>query len=158
MGLPNDAVDEHMDCLFGKERADGRPGGLSQGEAVLVRVLRTFGGVLPRAMTIRDHHALFEAAADLIEFIPPRLGAPTAAQPGSREKIELLRLRLLRGEVLFHPDDVTALDERDDAREFRPSNEDVCLICGGRIVSRRGRRRLWCGDRCRRVAIRQLAG
>lgn len=38
-------------------------------------------------------------------FTPRRCSKPTDCSPGSLEKIEVLRLRVLAGEELFHEDD-----------------------------------------------------
>jgi len=139
----------------------GRPGGLSQGEAVLARLVRLYGGVLPRAMTIRDHHALFGAAADLIEFVPQGLPEPTQAPPGSAEKIAVLRARLAAGLELWHPDDLVidsplAAFEAALARPAPlPSDPDwpvVCAYCGRRIINRLKRR--YCSRACMNRARR----
>lgn len=43
------------------------------------------------------------------DFVPWRQSTPTDARPGSPEKIEVLRQRVLRGEPLFHPRDAQVL-------------------------------------------------
>lgn len=40
---------------------------------------------------------------------PPLAAEPTAASPGSREKIEVMRARAERGEAVFHPQDARVI-------------------------------------------------
>jgi hypothetical protein len=42
-----------------------------------------------------------------MDFEPARIPEPTDAPPGSKAKIEVMRRRLLAGEHLRHPDDVS---------------------------------------------------
>jgi hypothetical protein len=43
-------------------------------------------------------------------FEPALLGRPTKAQPGTHEKLAVLRRRVLCGVELFHPEDKTCFD------------------------------------------------
>ena len=51
---------------------------------------------------------LFETITELghdLDFEPLLIPTPTAARPGSPEKVEILRMRLVNGEDLYHPND-----------------------------------------------------
>jgi hypothetical protein len=48
-------------------------------------------------------------------FIPTPCLAPTDAKPGSREKVEVLALRVLGGFDLWHPADEKVLDKKNDS-------------------------------------------
>jgi hypothetical protein len=53
------------------------------------------------------------------DFEPKRLPAPTAARPGSLEKLLLLADRLVKGEALYHPLDETLLATVEQIVEMR---------------------------------------
>jgi plasmid stabilization system protein ParE len=50
----------------------------------------------------------------------PPLPPPTAARPGSEEKIDILTRRLERGEALFHP-----ADERVSVHRIRHARREI---------------------------------
>jgi hypothetical protein len=53
------------------------------------------------------------------DFAPKPCSEPTSAMPGSREKIAVLRLRVERGECLWHPlDDSTPAEPRGDRWDY----------------------------------------
>lgn len=57
---------------------------------------------------VRDRHPKIRPAGASrgLGHTPPKLACrPTSALPGTAEKIEVLRLRVLNGEALFHPAD-----------------------------------------------------
>ena len=62
-----------------------------------------------RPTDLRDHDELLTA-----EYEPKPASQPTDAQPGSHEKIELLRQRVANGEHLWHP-----LDRTQYSRDIR---------------------------------------
>lgn len=52
----------------------------------------------------------------------PRMGLPTQFEPGTAEKVELIRKRLELGEALFHPDDISTFDGC--VRYVKPSKDN----------------------------------
>ena len=51
-------------------------------------------------------------------FQPPNQGEPTAAKPGSREKLLVMTERYRAGQALHHPHDETCLDHRERTNNF----------------------------------------
>lgn len=113
MGLPNDAVDEHMDCLFGQERADGLRATL-QGLAPIERetaiveelaqALQELGGkyVLPFCFlndegTRTSHYLIFVSKQQRHPAIAAGDWRPAQARdiaiPGCRSRYSLSQLR-----------------------------------------------------------------
>lgn len=53
------------------------------------------------------------------DFEPTELPQPTAARPGSWEKVQVLTARVMRGLILFHPKDervIASIEQQDEAR------------------------------------------
>jgi len=66
------------------------------------------------------------------DFRPPFPAVPTRAAPGSLEKIEVLRMRIERGQELFHD-----ADERTLARVESSNNMGHIIIQMGKQKSRK---------------------
>lgn len=117
-------------------------------------------GLPQRPRTLFEAIALF-CDANRAVFVPRGLPEPTDAQPGSAEKIRVLRARLAAGLELWHPDDLVidsplAAFEAAWARPAPlPSDPDwpvVCAYCGRRIIHRIKRR--YCSRACMNRARR----
>jgi hypothetical protein len=39
------------------------------------------------------------------DFVPVPAGAPTTARPGTKEKMDVMRMRMILGQALYHPKD-----------------------------------------------------
>ena len=53
--------------------------------------------------------------------------APTDELCGSRAKVEIMRLRVERGECLYHPDDCTDAIEPVEPRFYTPGIRELCV-------------------------------
>ncbi len=65
-------------------------------------------GTRPRKMAARVIRSILDVPAEVAEAIswtPTRICKPTASPPGSWEKIQAMRLRVERGETLWHAED-----------------------------------------------------
>ncbi len=51
-------------------------------------------------------------------FQPPNKNKPTAARPGSREKLLVMTERYRAGQALHHPDDETCLHHRERTNNY----------------------------------------